>query len=222
VPVLLGKRVDVRAVFDAEDRRIEVTWQEEGEGEGTPPALTSKDWIGLFRVGTKSNKKWLTYQYVGSAKELIFAVPKAAQTQAFELRYFRAVSSSASGNVYSGKSAPIEVPNTDLLTILPTSKATNIRVRWSCTSQEASASDWIGLHDATIPDNSKYVLSKYTSKGTLTSEDKDSGVVEFDLTGVKPGAYELRYFSAAVGKYTPLMRCPLSVPPPVSTLVDSQ
>lgn len=218
LPVLLGKEVIVKAEFDPDDRRVDVTWVEAGDGKGTPATngLGPKDWIGMFHAGTKSNKKYLSFQYCTS-KELMFAVPRSTTTTDFEFRYFRADSRFGSSNAFSGRSAPVTVPNRDLLAVLPTSSATSVRVRWSCTSQEPSTSDWIGIHEVGAADSSKYLQSKYTCKGVQLSDDKDSGIVEFDLSGMKPGNYEIRYFSAAVGKYTPLMNAPLQVPPPMST-----
>jgi len=55
-PTLLGPRVAVDAKFIPDDRRFEVTWAEELP-EGAQSTLAGRDWIGLYRVGTHSNKK---------------------------------------------------------------------------------------------------------------------------------------------------------------------
>lgn len=201
-PVLIGAavRVIAKEVSSTKEhgpvRAFQVSWEDDKKDNDC-----AKDWIALFRLGTKSNKKWLTYQYCGSdpAHTLVFAAPRTPGQ--YEFRYFR----SGSGNIYSGKSNVVIVPNVDYLELLPD---TNGKIQWGCFSKEPNSGDWVGLF-AKGADSTKYIQSKYCSEGEMDSDDCDSGTILFDLSQLTAGEYEFRFFSRAIGKYTPYKICPL-------------
>jgi hypothetical protein len=189
-PVLVGPHVAVTAVF--EGRRIKVTWTRE--------AQSPKDWMALFRTSTRSNKKFLTYQYAVAAASdgpLIFVAPR--EPGSYEVRYFRA----DSGYVYSGKSDPIIVPLSDHMRVLALGPP-RARVEWECNSQEPGSRDWVGLFDGSAPAANRLTYA-YCSEGRHA--DGFHGVVELDvskfLTPSEEAAsqqWELRFFSTALPK----------------------
>eukprot|EP00727_Mastigamoeba_balamuthi_P012738 m51a1_g8087 hypothetical protein (491) ;mRNA; f:39240-41984 len=194
---LVGARVDVAAAHCG--RRIDVSWAPEA-GRG--------DWVALYAVGTRSNKKYLAYVSLG-AGDTSAALEAPRAPGAYEVRYFYA----QSGYVYSGKTRPVVVPNGDTLAIDPASAPPRMVLRWACTTRAPNPRyDWIGLYESGA-DSRRYLASHYTSEGTVDTAT-ESGSITFDLSKigkVKDNTeYEFRFF-AGEAKYTPLMAAKLVI-----------
>jgi hypothetical protein len=188
-PILIGPRVDVRVALGpaaSSHRKIEVTWTVEDSAVASP-----KDWVGLYTTATRSNKKYITWEKVGTATSVTFDAPRTPGP--YEIRYFLG----GSGYIYSGKSEVIDIKNIDAVTIETGEDPSKLKLHWVCTSHVPNPRwDYIGLFDKT-PSCLKYC---YTSTGKVDTET-DTGELEFELPRqkMKQGeTYEFRLFSAEV------------------------
>jgi len=146
---------------------------------------STSDYVALYRVGA-SNNSYLTYAYYDRTKA---PVELAAPTEVadYEVRFHAAAQSKYSDVC---RSRPIHVQNTDW--VKAEASAGLITVCWDVHSVAKTKWDWIGLFAKDAP-NTKYLEYKYI--------DVNSTALTFDVRAA-PGAYEARYFSASIGKYT--------------------
>jgi len=136
-PILVGESMPV--VAKLEGHKIAVSWNREQEKKN--------DWVGLYRVGTYSNKQWLGKTIYASAAnsdgKVFFDTP--CEPGKYEVRYFFTRNSYDGTYVYSGVSDVIELPNPNLdsMEVLETHPVT--KVKWQTCSQEPNSRDWIGI-----------------------------------------------------------------------------
>jgi hypothetical protein len=173
-----------------------------GGGQQQQQRVRSKDWVGLYSAGMRSNKQYQTWSHITDTSSagggrVEFEVPRMPGE--YHVRYFKA----GSGYAFSG-SARFMVPNTDRLevsAVMAGGAGREIEVRWRCRSRARTTGDWIGLFSPGATDR-QYHAFEYLSRGTFDDDSQDSGVVRFDLRQAHlrtntPGAYEFRLLTKA-------------------------
>eukprot|EP00727_Mastigamoeba_balamuthi_P011275 m51a1_g6770 hypothetical protein (613) ;mRNA; f:108544-111453 len=201
-PVLIGPAVGgLRGEYAR--RRVAVSWAAPA-GKG--------DWVGLYRASTRSNRQYLAYRNVDGLTAADFEAPR--EPGRYEVRYFFSGPGILAGGFlpFSGRVA-VEVPLEDKLEASLEAGEGKVVVRWACPSRGHSSRDWVGLY-AQGAESTAYLASAYTADGAFAeSTSTDAGVVEIDLSKVRnrDAVSEVRYFSAATGRYTPLMRAPVKL-----------
>jgi len=196
-PVLVGPPVTLR-ITGADTELLSVEYSGGSERSG--------DWIGLYTAGSRSNKKYLAFEYCTThpAGTVRFATPR--QPGNYDVRYFKA----ASGYAYSG-AATVTVPNVDSLTatsLTVTGGTVTCDVVWKCRSRARTSGDWIGLFEPTGTSR-QYLLCQYLSHGTIDASG-NAGTLHFDLSKLNPGTYEFRLFSPKSDELP--LRAPVVIP----------
>jgi len=152
-------------------RKIIATWDRKCE--------TSGDWLGLYKVGTYSNAKYMQSIYASTANsdgQVVFEAPR--EPGKYEVRYFFTSKKQGSGYAYSGKSEEIIVKNEDKLEVEATHPI--VKVHWQTFSQEPHGRDWIGVFP-NKEDGARPLGWEYLSKKGLLDTVGDHGIAEIEV-----------------------------------------
>ena len=153
--------------------QVSVSWT-------APLGSSSKDWIGLYRVGAASNGH-LWWRYTDGATSGSFLKNLPTDPGQYEFRYLLndGFTEAARSNVVTVTGPAYTV------TVTPGSIAPGgqLTVRWTAPSG-SSPKDWIGLYQVGAPNNG-HKWWTYTNGATISS---------FPYTApMQPGQYEFRY-----------------------------
>lgn len=187
---LVGPEVSLAAKVEDETGLITVYW------DRWPEIASSYDWVGLYKVSTKSNRSYVESKYVSESKismingsevkYLKFKRPRVSGTYEFRF-FFYAKNASAIGHFCSGYSSPFEIKNVDTLSIEMSADEKSFYVKYCCPSSEPNNNDWIGVYASPKCANNKFITYKYCN-------DKGRNKV------LNSGA---ELFEKLLGKYTP-------------------